>query len=141
LSVLRNAEPIAMDAVHTTSMSFPNGQSLLDLPIDDGIDTRGLRPGDLVSIRTLNSVYNLRLDEPARGRGTARGDGEFINEESTASLIGATLTGRGSMVKVGWVLLGFKVVLSIPGGELLTSKVRAIEINGKSLIPVVPGTH
>ena len=50
------------------------------------------------------------------------------------SLIGATLTGRGSMVKVGWILLGFKVVLSIPGGELMTSKVQGISVNGKPLI-------
>ncbi len=69
--------------------------------MDDGVDTRALSPGDLVSIRTLNSVYNLRLDEPARGRGVATGDSEFINKEARASLIGATLTGRGSMVKVG----------------------------------------
>ena len=109
--------------------------------MDDGVDTRVLSPGALVSIRTLNSVYNLRLDEPARGRGVASGDGEFINEEASASLIGATLTGRGSMVKVGWVLRGFKVVLSIPGGELLTSKVQSIEVNGKPLFSVAAGTH
>lgn len=108
---------------------------------EEGVDTRSLSPGDLVSIRTLNSVYDLRLEEPARGLGVARGDGEYINEEAVASLIGATLSGRGSMVKVGWVLLGFKVVLSIPGGELLTSRVQGIAINGKPLSPVAPGTH
>jgi hypothetical protein len=42
---------------------------------------------------------------------------------------------------VGWVLLGFKVVLSIPGGELVTSKVQGIAVNGKPLMPLVPGTH
>ena len=121
-------------------MPLDVGRSFEDLPINDGVDTRDLRPGDLLSIHTLNSVYQLRLDEPARGRGFAVGDGEFINEESRASLIGATLTGRGSMVKVGWILLGFKVVLSIPGGELMTSKVQGIEINGKPVI-VAHGTH
>lgn len=109
--------------------------------MDDGLDTRVLSPGARVSIRTLNSVYELRLDEPGRGRGVATGDGEFINEEARANLIGATLTGRGSMVKVGWVLLGFKVVLSIPGGELLTSKVQGIEVNGKPLVRAAAGTH
>ena len=130
-----------MDTISTTSLPIQIGQTFEDLPIDDGVDTRNLSPGDLVSIQTLNSVYDLRLEEPSRGRGMACGDGEFINEEATASLIGATLTGRGSMVKVGWVLLGFKVVLSIPGGELLTSKVRGISINGKALAPLAPGTH
>jgi hypothetical protein len=117
------------------------GQSFTDLPFEEGIDTRDLAPGDRISIRTLNSVYDLRLDEPARGRGVARGDGQFINQEARASIIGATLSGRGSMVKVGWVLLGFKVVLSIPDGELLTSRVLAITVNGKPLVAAAPGTH
>ncbi len=129
-----------MDMHSTISMPLDVSRSFEDLPINDGVDTRSLRPGDLLSIHTLNSIYKLRLDEPARGTGVAVGDGEFINEESRASLIGATLTGRGSMVKVGWILLGFKVVLSIPGGELMTSRVQGIEINGKPVI-LTPGTQ
>ena len=129
-----------MDPHSTLSMPLDVSRSFEDLPINDGVDTRSLRPGDLLSIHTLNSIYKLRLDEPARGKGFAVGDGQFINEESRASLIGATLTGRGSMVKVGWILLGFKVVLSIPGGELMTSRVQGIEINGKPLL-VAQGTH
>jgi hypothetical protein len=130
-----------MGTTSTTGSLAHLGQSFGNLSIDDGVDTRVLGVGDLLSIRTLNSVYNLRLDEPSRGRGTATGDGDFINEEANASLIGATLSGRGSMVKVGWVLVGFKVVLAVPGGELLTSKVQGIAINGKPLVAVAPGTH
>ncbi len=130
-----------MKTASTSEIPFQLGVSLEDLPMNDGVDTRVLRPGDCVSIRTLNSVYTVRLDQPDRGRGVAVGDGEFINEEARTSLIGATLTGRGSMVKVGWVLLGFKLVLSIPGGELLTSRVQGIEINGKPLVPAAAGTH
>ncbi len=129
-----------MNPHSTLSMPLDISRSFEDLPINDGVDTRSLRPGDLLSIHTLNSIYKLRLDEPARGKGFAVGDGQFINEESRASLIGATLTGRGSMVKVGWILLGFKVVLSIPGGELMTSRVQGIEINGKPVI-LAEGTH
>jgi hypothetical protein len=130
-----------MDTISTTGRALRVGQSLAQLPFEEGVDTRNLRPGDLISIRTVNSVYDLRLEEPAHGRGMARGDGQFITEEASASLIGATLSGRGSMVKVGWVLLGFKVVLSIPGGELLTSRVQSIAVNGKPLIAAAPGTH
>ncbi len=129
-----------MEMHSTIGMPLDVSRSFEDLPINDGVDTRSLRPGDLLSIHTLNSIYKLRLDEPARGTGFAVGDGQFINEESRASLIGATLTGRGSMVKVGWILLGFKVILSIPGGELMTSRVQGIEINGKPVI-LTPGTH
>jgi hypothetical protein len=130
-----------MNTVSTTTSALRIGGALEDLPIDNGVDTRQLRPGDLISIRTLNSVYNLTLEEPARGRGVASGDGDFINEAASASLIGATLSGRGSMVKVGWVLMGFKLVLSVPGGELLTSRVQAIAINGTPILAGAPGTH
>ena len=130
-----------MEADSTTRFPIRMDRSFEDLSIEDGVDTRSLRPGDLLSIQTLNSIYTLRLVEPSRGKGMACGDGEFINDESDASLIGATLTGRGSMVKVGWILLGFKVVFSIPGGELMTSKVRGIAINGKPLMSPVARTH
>jgi hypothetical protein len=130
-----------MNTTSTTARASRSAHDFGAPSFEEGVDTRSLSPGDLVSIRTLNSVYDLRLDEPARGFGVARGDGEYINEEAAASLVGATLSGRGSMVKVGWVLLGFKVVLSIPGGELLTSRVQGIAINGKPLSPVAPGTH
>lgn len=129
-----------MNTETTISQPVLNGQLLEALELSDGVDTRALRPGDTVAIRTRNSIYTMRLDEPARGRGVASGDGDFINEESRASLVGATLTGRGSMVKVGWILLGYKVVLSIPGGELMTSQVQGIAINGMPVIPA-PGTH
>ena len=134
--------PLGLHVNTETTISQPviNGQLLDTFDLSDGVDTRALRPGDTVAIRTRNSVYTMRLDEPARGRGVAIGSGDFINEESEASLVGATLTGRGSMVKVGWVLLGYKVVLSIPGGELMTSQVQGISINGMPLI-LAAGTH
>jgi len=100
----------------------------------DGIDTRQLRPGDTLVIRTCNTFYTLRLADPARGSGVAVSDGEFITTESDASLLGASLSGRGSMVKMGWVLLGFKMVLCVPRGELLTSPVRGVAVNGTPLI-------
>jgi hypothetical protein len=37
--------------------------------------------------------------------------------------------------------MGFKLVLSVPGGELLTSRVQAIAINGTPILAGAPGTH
>ena len=95
-----------MNTASTVVIPLGSDAPFSDMPMDEGVDTRALRPGDRLSIRTVNSVYELRLDDPGHGRGVAIGNGEFINDEARASLIGATLTGRGSMVKVGWVLLG-----------------------------------
>ena len=106
----------------------------------DGIDTRKLRRGDTLVIRTCNTYYTLRLEDPASGSGVAVSDGEFITSESDANLLGASLSGRGFMLKVGWVLLGFKMVLSGPRGELLTSPVRGVAVNGMPYLRSV-GTH
>jgi hypothetical protein len=108
--------------------------------IADGIDTRRLQAGDTLVIRTCNTFYTLRLADPARGSGVAVSDGRFITSESDASFLGATLSGSGSMVKVGWVLLGFKMVLFAPCGELLTSPVRGVAVNGTPLMRSA-GTH
>lgn len=107
---------------------------------DDGIDTRALRQGDTLTVQTCNSVYTLRLDDPSWGHGVATGSGEFLNDPARARLVGATLSGSGSMVKLGWVLIGFKLVLAIPGGELLTSHVREIWVNDKPVL-VAEGVH
>lgn len=101
---------------------------------DDGLDTRALRRGDTLTLQTRNSVYTLRLDDPSRGWGVATGNGKFLTDPVRSRLVGATLSGRGSMVKLGWVLVGFKLVLAVPGGELLTSQVREIWVNGAPVV-------
>ena len=107
----------------------------------EGIDTRNLRAGDTLVIRTCNTFYTLRLADPAKGSGRATSDGKFLTSASDASLLGATLSGRGTMVKLGWVLLGYRLVLYVPGKELVTSPVRSFSVNGAAFVPVAAGTH
>lgn len=99
----------------------------------DGIDVRVLRAGDAVEVQTAHSVYTVRLSDPECGDGRARGSGKFLEEERPVRVIGSSLTGRGTLVKSGWVLVGYKLVLSTPAGELLTSRVRDVRVNGASL--------
>ncbi len=106
----------------------------------DGMDTRTLRAGDTLDIQTCYSRYTVRLADPSRGVGMATSDGRFITSESDVRLLGATLSGRGTLVKLGWVLFGYKVVLSVPGGDLVTSRVQGLTVNGMPLIPAA-GTH
>lgn len=105
-----------------------------------GVDTRTLKAGDTLDILTCYSRYTLRLAHPDRGTWIANSDGKFITSESEARLLGATLSGRGTLLKLGWVLLGYKVVLAVPGGEIVTSRVQGVSINGMPLIPA-KGTH
>lgn len=123
-------------------ISLPGAErSLLDeVELLDALDVRRLHPGDTVLLETSHSEYRLELVDPGRGKARATGSGRFLNEESPVRLLGATLSGRGSMVRVGVVMPGFKVVLQLAEGELMTSKVRRIFVNGVPMDPT-PRIH
>lgn len=106
----------------------------------DGLDTRRLRVGDMLVVDTCNTRYVLQISDPARGAASATSDGKYITDPAEVALVGATLSGRGTMVKSGWVLEGFRLVLTIPGKELVTSPVRGVVLNGTTLFPA-PRVH
>ena len=105
-----------------------------------GIDARKLQPGDTLVMRTRNTAYTLQLENPARCMGRGTSDGKHVTDESAMYVLGSTLPGRGTMVKLGWVLLGFRMVLLVPGRELLTTPVQSLSVNGQPLI-AAQGTH
>lgn len=128
-------------AIHTTGFMRRPIDELVDAADDaDGIDVRALRSGDTVLVHTCHSRYRLALCDPERGHVLATGDGAYLQQESSASVIGSSLSGRGTLVKSGWILVGYKLVLKIDGGELLTSRVRQVLINGRCLTPA-SGIH
>tara|TARA_B100001146_G_scaffold169634_1_gene150452 strand:+ start:859 stop:1050 length:192 start_codon:yes stop_codon:yes gene_type:complete len=45
-----------------------------------------------------------------------------------------------TLVKLGWILLGFRMVLLVPGRELLTTPVEFLSVNGRPLM-LASGTH
>ena len=91
-------------------------------------------------MRTRNTAYTLRLENPAKCAGIGTSDGKHVTEESAMHVLGATLSGQGTLVKLGWILLGFRMVLLVPGRELLTTPVQSLSVNGQPLV-VAPGTH
>lgn len=106
----------------------------------DGIDVRALRAGDVVTVYTCHSAYRLRVRAPERGEVRARGSGAFLTREGPARVLGASLSGRGTLVKSGWVLVGYKLLLGTEEGELITSRVCRLSLNGVLLEPVA-GVH
>ena len=132
-----------------TSIALPRAHTFHQFDINDlivrgdaapGIDARQLLPGDTLVMRTRNTSYTLRLENPARCSGVGTSDGKHVTEESAMHVLGATLSGRGTLVKLGWILLGFRMVLLIPGRELLTTPVQSLSVNGRTLV-VVSSTH
>jgi hypothetical protein len=95
-----------------------------------GLNVRALKAGQTVVVQTHYTTYQVQLTSPASGQAIVVGDGSFLREPTAVTIVGATLSGRGSSVAQGRVLAGFRLVLASPEGEIITSRVRAISIDG-----------
>ena len=107
----------------------------------DGVDLRQLEAGDELLVHTCYSTYRLQVDDPRAGCVQASSDGKVLTESVPCRFLGATLSGRGSMLRLGWALVGYKIVIRLPDGELLTSKVRGLTLNGHPLLTVADAVH
>jgi hypothetical protein len=90
-----------------------------------GVDLRSLPAGTVVVVDTRHSRYRfVMLDES--GRNALVEGGPYFPEETTARVEGSTL--GGSLLKVGWIGLGWFVELSCRGRRIITSQVRSISV-------------
>jgi len=95
-----------------------------------GVDVHALAAGQTVLVRTHYTTYQVKLTNPVSGKAVVVGDGSFLTEPTNVTIVGATLSGRGSSVAHGRVLTGFRLVISCDEGEIITSRVRAISVDG-----------
>lgn len=107
----------------------------------DGVDIRRLSAGDELLVHTCYSTYRLQVEDPRAARVQASSDGKVLTEPVPCGVLGATLSGRGSMLRMGWALVGYKIVLRLPDGELMTSKVRALTLNGYPIVTADDAVH
>lgn len=95
-----------------------------------GLDVRSLEAGQIILVRTHYSTYTVRLTSPASGKAVVSGNGGFLADPTDVTIVGATLSGRGSSVAHGRILTGFRLVLACAEGEIITSRVHAISVDG-----------
>ncbi len=95
-----------------------------------GIDLRSLPAGTAVVVDTRHSRYRfVMLDDG--GRNALVDGGSCFPRATPARVEGSTL--GGSLLKVGWIVLGLFVELSFGGKRIITSRVRSISMpRGKS---------
>lgn len=97
----------------------------------EGIAIDSLEPGTTLVVSTRNSVYRLvMLLDPSLV--LVKG-GTLFPEATVVRLAGAI--GRGSALKMGWILVGFQMEMWLGFGRVRSSSVHAISIEG---LPVVP---
>jgi hypothetical protein len=117
----------ASDAIAHGNRSQPPAQLVDVLPqagtVTD-IDLYLLPTGTQLSVNTRNSRYRILILDGS-GCALVQG-GHYFCEETDARIEGATSNGRA--LRVGWICLGLGLEFSVRGKRIVTSRVRAINI-------------
>jgi hypothetical protein len=89
------------------------------------IDLRLLPAGTQLFVHTRNSRYRVLMLDGTGCHALVEG-GQYCCEETEAEIVGATC--NGSSLRVGWICLGLSLELSVHGKRIVTSRVRAINV-------------
>lgn len=97
---------------------------------------KNLRQGDILEIQTQNTLYTMKIINPENGDVLVTSDGKHITKETPAYIWGTTLTGTGTMIKMGSITVGFRLILSVEGlGVLRLSPTKEVRVNGVKVLP------
>jgi hypothetical protein len=80
---------------------------------------------DRLIVRTQNSTYEIVVLAPSTGNVLVRG-GAFFPVLAPVRLAGSSM--GGSFLKLRSVHVGFRVEFTTPGGHIITSPVRAVDV-------------
>ena len=83
--------------------------------------------GDLVEVKTVSTTYVLKVLDPAGRKVEVRGGAKHFLEWTTTYVNGSSMTGSGSMARLGWIGVGFRLWL----GNILLSETQRITVNGQ----------
>jgi len=101
---------------------------------------KDLRKGDVLEIDTRNSTYTMQVVDPKNGEVDAVSDGKYLRRETRCRVLGSSLTGTGTMIKMDGIAVGLQVVLSVPlVGELKLSTTKEVRVDGIKVLP--PSKH
>ena len=89
-----------------------------------GIEIDALRPGTTLIAETLNSTYRFVILH--RRRTALATGGATFHEPSVVRLDGATA--GGSTIKMGWILVGYRLELRFESTRVRTSRVRSLSL-------------
>ena len=85
-----------------------------------------LLPGTILTVRTKNTLYRLRVvDGPARQISIC--GGRLFPRSADVQLLGALDGDEG--VKAGWIVEGLQLQLITPDGPVITSVVESVEVD------------
>src|SRR3989338_1707555 len=96
------------------------------------------RNNDVLSRQTMNTLYTMLVLDPERGTVMVSSNGSHISDVPRAgSVMGTTLTGTGTMVKLRTIVLNLRLCLFVEGlGQLRLSRTQSVSVNGVKIIPM-----
>jgi hypothetical protein len=113
----------APDPTHPALATVDN--LVLDTRCADGVALESLEPGSVVRVSTQHSVYQFLMLDPSKRHVLAKGGTPFP-DLTEARIEGAT--DGGSLMKAGWVGVGFRVKMSVGNYRVLTSPVTSVTV-------------
>lgn len=103
---------------------------------EDGLFIRDLKAGDTVTIRTRNHMYVLKIIDPEERKVEAISNGQYFQEPAITYANGSSLTGTGTMIKSGWIAVGYRFLL----GNIVLSETQSVTVNGVQILPFTSKT-
>lgn len=98
---------------------------------------KDLKKGDVLKIQTRNTLYTMNVIDPENGGVVVNSNGRHITQETEATVDGSTLTGTGTMIKVGGIAVGLRLCLFVRGkGEFILSSTQEVYVNDFKMLPV-----
>jgi len=90
----------------------------------EGVDIRALFPGTTVTVETHNSRYRfVVLVDPSA---VLVDGGGMFPDKSIVQVVGATA--GGSMIKLGWILVGLRIEMRLGSVCIRSSPVRSVKV-------------
>ena len=108
-----------------------------------GLCIRNLQEGDILEVKTNKILYTMRVLDPKSGRVSVKSDRQPTPQENIGTIeiegtiLGTSLTDAEMTLKMGWILLGFRLVLGMEKGGLFgLAPTREVRVNGIKLFHI-----
>jgi hypothetical protein len=103
---------------------FPTLDALTREPADaHGVDIGSLEPGEILTVQTRNTRYEIEVVDPANCLALVRG-GTVFPERTEVVIKGSTA--GGSAIKRGWICAGLFLEMTAGVRRITTSRVQSV---------------